>query len=119
MTDYIEIFQDDSEISVTFIIEYDEILAIGNKMEEINENAYMNGYNWEAFFYSYLEQNAPELLEDYDTDSEAGTFVAFYPATTEGERQAKKLAKLIESLVENEEMIYQFIRDYGDDIEWD
>ena len=43
MTDYIEIFQDDSEISVTFIIEYDEILAIGNKMEEINENAYMNG----------------------------------------------------------------------------
>lgn len=119
MENYIKIFKYDDDISVCFFIDHKDIMAIGEKMEAINENAYMNGYNWEAFFRCYLEKKAPELLKNYDTDSEACTFVAIYPATSFGQKQAKILKELIESLVKNEEILYQFVCDYGNEIEWD
>lgn len=51
-------------------------MEIGKKMETINEQAYMNGYNWEAFLNCYPEIHQPELLDGIETDSEAGTYVA-------------------------------------------
>ena len=38
-------------------------MAIGERMNEICDQAYMNGYNWEAFLNSYLEENAPEIAD--------------------------------------------------------
>ena len=42
-------------IVLLFQNEVEKILAIGEQMNEINEEAYMNGYNWDAFFNYYLE----------------------------------------------------------------
>ena len=47
---YVAIIETDKHISISFYVENKEILTIGEKMNEINEEAYMNGYNWEAFF---------------------------------------------------------------------
>lgn len=50
MPDYIKIVKGDDRIGVWFYNENDKPFSIGEKMCEINENAYMNGYNWDAFF---------------------------------------------------------------------
>ncbi|MDE5863959.1 MAG: immunity 51 family protein [Lachnospiraceae bacterium] len=41
--------------------------------------------SWEAFFNYYLEKEAPELLEDLDTDPEAGMYAAYYDLSAENE----------------------------------
>lgn len=119
MDEYVKVFTVEDVVDVAFYIEDPKVLAIGDKMNEINEEAYMNGYNWEAFLNYYLKQKAPELLEDMDCDPEAGMYAAYYPASAENEKKAKKLAETIAHLIENEEELYQIVRDHGDEIEWD
>lgn len=119
MNDYVKIRETDDSIDVAFYIESEKILAIGDRMNEIHEEAYMNGYNWEAFFNYYLEKNAPDVLEQMDSDPEAGMYAAYYEATPENKERATKFKKIIEHLIENEEELYAFVREHGDEIEWD
>lgn len=104
-------------ISVYFNIEDDAVMEIGQKMETINEEAYMNGYNWEAFLNYYLEINAPDLLDGLDTDSEAGTYVAVYDKADS--EKADQLINVINELVNTPDTIYSFLEENGDEIEWD
>jgi hypothetical protein len=108
-----------NSISVVFNIERDNIIAIGEKMNEINSEAYMNGYNWEAFFNYYLPKYAPDVTEGMDTDPEAGTYVAYYEFTPENEARAEKFVSIITELIENEEKLYRIVREEGGNIEWD
>ncbi|MGX7112441.1 Imm51 family immunity protein [Gemella cuniculi] len=52
-------------------------------MSELCEYAYMNGYNWEAFFKCHFRENYLEVLEDVDFDPEAGMLTAHYDLTSE------------------------------------
>jgi hypothetical protein len=45
MNDIVTKHTDDDQTSVYFNIGADQVMAIGEKMEAINEQAYMNGYN--------------------------------------------------------------------------
>ncbi len=119
MSDYVALLKHEDSISVCFYNEEEKILNIGEKMNEINEYAYMNGYNWEAFFNYYLEKYAPDILEEMDSDPEAGMYSAYYDNTPENEARAEKFVQLIRSLVENEEELYRIVREEGDNIEWD
>ena len=119
MADYVKVLKYESGITVCFYIEDDEIFAIGEKMNELCDEAYMNGYNWEAFFNCYLAINAPELLEDMKTDPEAGMYVAYYDLTPENEAKAESFNKLIHKLVEEPELLYEFMREHAWDVEWD
>ena len=119
MADYVKVFNIENIVDICFYIDQDKILAIGEKMNEICEDAYMNGYNWEALLNYYLKNNAPELLEGLETDPEAGMYAAFYELSPENEKKAEKFAGLITHLVENEEELYSLVRDHGDEIEWD
>ena len=57
--EYVQIYTNGSgNIVLLFQNEVEKTLAIGEQMNEINEEAYMNGYNWDAFFNYYLEENA-------------------------------------------------------------
>ena len=67
-------------------------------MNEINEEAYMNGYNWDAFFNYYLEENAPDILESMESDPEAGSYAAYFEDTAENEQKAKTLCRHLSSL---------------------
>lgn len=119
MADIVNINKFDDSISITFNIEDEKVMAIGEKMNEINDEAYMNGYNWEAFFNYYLEKNAPELTDGMDTDPEAGMYCAYYDLTPENEVKAQKFAEIIYSLIDNEEELYRIVREDGGSIEWD
>ncbi len=118
--DYLMVFlHEDGSIALNFNIEDEKIFALGEEMNEIREEAYMNGYNWEAFLNYYLAVNAPEILEGMDTDPEAGCYVAYYADGEENEAKAKRFAEIIVSLVENKEEIFKILREHGDDIAWD
>lgn len=118
-SDYVFIVKHEDRLSVCFDIGHDIPFDIGEKMNEINDEAYMNGYNWEAFFNYYLPKYAPDALEEMDIDSEAGMYVALYPLTAKNEARAEKFLEIIRSLIENEEELYRIVREEGGEIEWD
>ncbi len=105
------------QLSVYFNVESDEVLAISEKMTAINESAYMNGYNWDAFLNHYMQIYQSELLNGLDTDPEAGTYTALY---NKGDvDKASRLVDVINGLVNNPDRVYEFLREHGDSIEWE
>ncbi len=119
MGNYVSVFKFEDSVGVTFDIEDKKVLAIGEKMNEICDKAYMNGYNWDMFLNYYLENNAPNLLEGLESDPEAGMYYAGYDLNEENEKKAEELVKIISSLIENEEKLYSIVRENSDEIEWD
>lgn len=111
--------EESNNISVCFYIERDKIMEIGEKMEEINDEAYMNGYNWEAFLNHYLQMYYPEVLTEMGSDPEAGMYVAYYKGSPKNEKRADKLVEIINDLVSDENKIYKFVEKEGENIEWD
>lgn len=109
----------EDSISVCFYIEGEIPLQIGEKMNEIHEEAYMNGYNWEAFFNFYLPKYAPDIMIGMETDPEAGMYAAYYDLNSENEKRAKKFLAVIKYLMEHEKEIYRVLKEDGDKIEWD
>ena len=82
--------------------------------------SYLNGYGWADLIESYLENNYPELYEDYDSDPEAGGYVGrYFGNTKENWEKIRKVAEIVEDLIENEDKIYKYIEENGDDIFWD
>jgi hypothetical protein len=119
MNEYVKVHKSEKYIHVWFENEMDKPFAIGEKMCEINDQAYMNGYNWDALFNYYLAKHAPEVLEGLDPNPEAGSYVGIYEASPENEAKAQKFAEIICSLIENEEELYRLVREEGDEVEWD
>lgn len=108
-----------SGFSVCLFIERPEIMAIGQKMEELCPEAYMNGYNWEAFLQHYLSQKAPRLLEGMGADPEAGMYAAYYGPGPENRQKAQDLLETIRSLIQQPEQIYRLLEEESDQIQWD
>lgn len=48
-TEYVSVEKSKDRISVCLNIEDDRIMDIGEKMDDIYDGAYTNGYNWDAF----------------------------------------------------------------------
>lgn len=119
MADYVKVLKHETSISVCFYIEQDRIMALGDRLQAINENAYMNGYNWEALLLFYLRKQHPDILEDMGNDPEAGMYVAYYDLNAANEAKAEKLAGVIRELVEDETRLLDLVRANGDAIEWD
>ena len=116
---YVATFSSDEYISVAFYIEKERILKIGEKLNEINENAYMNGYNWEALLRYYIGRQYPEVEEHLEHNPEAGMYVGYFKNTPENEKLATKLFEIITELVENEDKLYDLVRHEGTNIQWD
>lgn len=123
MQDYINIDKSDDCIELEFYIEEDKIMAVGEKIKdivkEINEFVYMNGADWGILLDFYIEKNAPELINTYEVDAEAGMYAATFENSPEGEKAAQAMAEIIISLIENEDKLIDFVSEFGDEIEWD
>lgn len=119
MSDYAQTMNFEKYTEVCFYIEDPKVIEIGDKMKALCEDAYMNGYNWEALFRYYLEQNDPDILTDMKTDPEAGMYVAYWPLTEENEARAKRFEDIIRALAEDEEALCRLVREHGGEIEWD
>lgn len=119
MKDYTAVLKTEKYVEVCFYVEHETVMTLGERMNGLREEAYMNGYNWEAVLGYYLGKTAPELLEGMNTDPEAGMYVAYYPLTPENEAKAARFAGILHELVEQEETLCQLIQEEGDDIPWD
>lgn len=107
-----------SEISVSLDAGNEKVFAIGEKIHEIDNDAYMSGYNWERLFDYYFEKNEPELLEGIDYNTEAETFVArYFIKTEETVKKINRIAEIIRYFIENEEELYKIVKTAK--IEWD
>lgn len=112
-------FTSEHGVYVIFDVTTQKVMGIGAKMEEICPEAYMNGYNWDAFLTYYLQKQAPDLLVGMDPDPEADMYAAHYAQSAENEARAAKFVELVNALLENEDEIYKLIREEGGQIEWD
>lgn len=119
MADFVKLTEDDDCISVIFDIEDETVMALGDRLTESCEDAYMNGYGWDALLTCYLQNNAESLLEGLESDPEAGMYAAYYEANDENRARAQALAELIGDLVEDGEKLCAFVEKYGSEIEWD
>ncbi len=120
MSRYIKITtnKDSKKISLCFMIEEHSIKKIGEKMNTINENAYMNGYNWDAFLTYYLSKNYPFVLSEVESGSEPGSYVADFMLKHENVQRAEQLKNIIVSLTEDEDQIYEVLEREGGRIAW-
>lgn len=119
MQDLVTVLSNEDGIQISLDVQQDAVLQIGEMMQEIQEEAYMNGENWAVFFQYYLGKYAPNLLEGLESDSEAGMYVAYYDKVTpENHRKAMQLADLFNALLSHPEQIYQILRTTEDEIEW-
>ncbi len=106
-------------VSVELNIEAPDVMAIGGKMQEMNPEAYMNGYNWDAFIDHYLKVRHDFMLTGKQSDPEAGAYLALYPNDELGNKMALKLGQLLNHLIAKPELIYAFMEEEGDGVEWD
>lgn len=56
MEKYVSIVKIENNLSVCFYSSTEKVVTIAKKMNKMNEDAYMHGYNWEAFLNYYLHQ---------------------------------------------------------------
>lgn len=120
MTEYTKLIISEDYISISFDAGNEDIQVIGSKMNEICDAAYMNGYNWDAFFNCYLSQNAPEILDVIESDPEAEMYSVYIEdINSETKALAEQLVAIIDDLLNDEEKILSFVKANADDIEWD
>lgn len=119
MADYVNLFKTEKYVELCLYAEDPKLLGMMEKMEAACPDAYMNGYNWEAFWSYYLQKKDPDILSGMKTDPEAGMYAAYWPLSPENEARAGRFEELIRSLVEDGEELCRILREEGGAIEWD
>jgi Immunity protein 51 len=106
-------------ISVCVYNEHDGLLALGEKINERFEEAYMNGYNWDALIRYYVASVDPDLMNEVETDPEAGMFSAYMSYSPENLAKMKRFESHIRSMLADEAALMTFIKQNYNEIEWD
>lgn len=119
--DFIHIIENEEEdfITVTFESNNKKILKIWDTITDIESEAYMSGYNWEALFMYHFDNNYPWQFEELETDTDDENFIIHLEYSEENKVNAAEMAKIMEHLIENEDDIYDIVRENWDDIAWD
>lgn len=116
---YVQVIRSDEYIIVSFDIENESVMKLGDRLNEIEEQAYMNGYNWDALIGYYLNINAPEVLIGLETDPEAGMYAGYYDNNDENMMKAQKLAECIRKMIDDPDELCEFVEENCADIPWD
>ncbi|MEM6559810.1 MAG: Imm51 family immunity protein [Myxococcota bacterium] len=117
--EYVRILSSDRWLTVSFQNEHPRVMAVGKALEERHPQAYMNGYNWDAVIRRYLEVHAPNLLEGLDSDPESGSYAAHYAQSPENRARAEQVMSILVRLVEEKDLLSDFVQREVDAIEWD
>lgn len=96
-----------------------DCIKIGDKINEICDEAYMNGYNWEVLLQHYIEKNHKNIdLENFGFDSEAEVCIL---NLVERDRVADldMLYYMLSSVFANPQKLYDYVTEHGDEIPWE
>jgi hypothetical protein len=108
-----------NSISVCVYNEHDGLFALGKKINARFEEAYMNGYNWDALICFYVARIDPNLMEEVETDPEAGMFSAYMSYSPENLDKMKRFEFHILAMLVDETSLMEFIKEHYSEIEWD
>ena len=108
-----------NSISVCVYNEHDEIFALGDRIKDKHEEAYMNGYNWDALIRFYVGQKDPALMEEVGTDPEAGMFSAYMSYSKDNLEKMRLFEAHVRTMLANDEELIAFVDANADSIEWD
>ena len=106
-------------ISLCIYIENEGIFQLGERINERFEEAYMNGYNWDALIRFYISKVDPDLMQEVKTDPEAGMFSAYISYSEENLDKMRRFKSYIHGLLSDETVLFRLIEDNRDSVEWD
>lgn len=106
-------------ISVCVYNEHEDLFALGERINEKHEQAYMNGYNWDALIRFYVGQKDPNLMAEVGTDPEAGMFSAYMSYSPENLEKMKRFEALVREMVSSDDELIAFVDAHVEEIEWD
>ena len=106
-------------ISVCVYCENDGLFALGKRVNARFEQAYMNGYNWDALIRFYVRSLDPKLMSQIGTDPEAGMFSAYTSYSEQNLALMKQFESHVRQLLSDESSLMKFIEDNENEIEWD
>jgi Immunity protein 51 len=106
-------------VSVCVYNEQDKLFALGEKINAKHEEAYMNGYNWDALIRFYVGQQDPALMQEVETDPEAGMFSAYMSFSPENLEKMKRFESHVRAMLADDKALLQFIDDHCHEIAWD
>ena len=106
-------------ISLCIYTENEGIFQLGERINERFEEAYVNGYNWDALIRFYVGKVDPDLMQEINTDPEAGMFSAYMSYSEENLDKMRRLKSYIHGLLSDEIVLFKLIEDNRDSVEWD
>lgn len=106
-------------ISVCVYNENEGLFELGERINARFEDAYMNGYNWDALIRFYVASIDPILMAEIESDPEAGMYSASMSFSPENLPKMKRFESMVRAMVSDEEALMRFIEENCDEIEWD
>lgn len=106
-------------ISVCLYCENDDLLALGERINAQFEGAYMNGYNWDALISLYVGKQDAKLMNEIESDPEAGMYSGYTSFSSENLQKMKRFEAYLRDMLKNEKQLMTFIREHQSEIEWD
>ncbi len=108
-----------NSISVCVFNEHDGLFNLGERINAKHEEAYMNGYNWDALIQFYVGQKDPALMEEVETDPEAGMFSAYMSYSPENLEKMKRFEAHVRDMLASDDDLIAFVDANCNEIEWD
>jgi hypothetical protein len=108
-----------NSISVCVYNENEGIFELGERINAQFDEAYMNGYNWDALIRCYVGNADPELIDVINTDPEAGMFSASMDYSHDNLEKMKRFEGHIRAMLTDEKALLEFIAAHYEEIEWD
>lgn len=106
-------------ISVCVYNENEGLFELGERINARFEEAYMNGYNWDALISFYVAIIDPALMTEIESDPEAGMYSAYMSLGPENLEKMKRFELHIRAMIADEAALMKFIEDHCAEIEWD
>ncbi len=111
--------QEHNSIAVCVYNENDELFEFGERINKQFDQAYMNGYNWDALITYYVNSVDSDLMAEVNTDPEAGMFSAYMEYNQDNLDKMKRFEAHIRTMLTDEATLLSFIADNYEEIEWD
>ena len=108
-----------NSISVCVFCEKEGLLELGERINAKHEEAYMNGYGWDALIRFYVGEKDPALMEEVESDPEAGMYSGYMKFSPENLAKMKRFEAYVRELLADEKLLMEFVDAHCDEIEWD
>jgi hypothetical protein len=107
LPDYLVLNTSGPNIQLDFDTTGDIVYTIGDHLEQIEETAYMTGFNWAHLIDYFIDERIPEIRTEINITARSGGFTATWANTPENQTHAQHLAQLITELITQPEQLYQ------------